>query len=150
MGHNIRRVARCQTLKYTLNMRATSLKYLALSGLLILTSISLTRTTLEIIKSSKKLDTAAEEIAGLEQSKDELSKSIEYKSSNDYVEKVAREELNMVKPGEKVYVVKTTEDQPEREVVAGAASTLAKVKVGQKLSFADRAKNLKVWFRLYF
>lgn len=51
------------------------------------------------------------EIAVAEARNEELRRELEYLQSDDYIEKVAREELGLVKPGE-TPVVFTTEDPP--------------------------------------
>ena len=61
--------------------------------------------TLEIVKSSKRLDDVKDDISLLGQQKADLEKSIEYKKSGDFIEKIARNELNLAKSGESVYVI---------------------------------------------
>jgi len=125
-------------------------KYIALSVLLLVASLSIARTTLDIIKSSKRLDDVKNNISSLQQQKEDLTASINYKKSPDYVEKIARNELNLVKPGESLYVVKGSKD-PEtdssKEVDVLAASS---ARLPGRLTIKDRTKNLSVWWHLLF
>jgi len=127
-------------------------KHLLLSALLILASINLVRTTIGILKSSKRLEDAQNEVSLLEQEKVALQKSNEYKKSEEFIEKTAREDLNMVKPGESVYVVKDFKKPSEKSVasVVGNVLSAKSVKlVGAKTS-AQRAENLRLWWELFF
>lgn len=66
-------------------------------------SISIRNQKLEIISGNKK------EISNLKLEIDNLNSELENSSSADFVEKVAREELGMVKPREVIYVDKNKE-----------------------------------------
>lgn len=119
--------------------------------LLVLASINLTRTTLEIVKSSKRLEDIKDEISSLEQEKSTLANSINYKKSDSYVEKVARDELNMVKPGESVYVVNDQNSSQQNVVTAeDVLSSSSSRQNGAKLTFAERKRNIRLWWALLF
>ncbi len=129
-------------------MRGSSqLKYIALSALFIFATVNFTRTTLEILKSSKRLDELKNEVSGLEKSKDGLEKSVSYMQSNDYVEERARDDLNLIKPGEKVYVVEgdnlKAKDSKSSGVLAHFSERLDKNK-------AVKDSNAYQWYRLFF
>ena len=66
-------------------------------------SISIRNQKLEIISGNKK------EISNLKLEIDNLNSELENSSSTDFVEKVAREDLGMVKPREVIYVNKNKE-----------------------------------------
>ena len=53
-----------------------------------------------------------EEIAGMQSRYDQLQTLEEYLQSDEYVEKVAREQLGLVKPGETGIVILPTEPSP--------------------------------------
>ncbi len=80
-------------------------KYILLSILFVLASVNFTRTALEIIDNSKRLDDLSQEIAGLKDEKSSLEESVTYKQTDEYIEEKARNELSLIKPGEKVYVI---------------------------------------------
>jgi cell division protein FtsB len=80
-------------------------KYIFLTILFVLAAINFTRTAMEIIDNSKRLEDLSQEVNQMEGQKNDLQSSVEYKKTDDYVEEKARDDLNMVKPGEKVYVI---------------------------------------------
>lgn len=80
-------------------------KYIVLSILFVLASINFTRTALEILENSKRLDSLSQEVEELESEKKEYKNRVAYKKTDEYIEEKARNDLNMIKPGEKVYVV---------------------------------------------
>ena len=83
---------------------ASHIKYLLLSLLVVVAIINLTRTSFEILNSSKRLEDLKDDIQSLENKKTSLESDIEYKKSDEYVEEQARNALNMKKPNEKLYV----------------------------------------------
>jgi cell division protein FtsB len=89
-------------------------KYAVLSALLLLGSLSMLSTTKKVIQSSKRLDHSQKEILGLKQEKKELEQTIEYKKSDDFVEKEARNALSMVKPGEEIYIYPEEQSKAEK------------------------------------
>lgn len=125
-------------------------KFFLLSILLILAGISFTRTVLEILKSSKRLDATKEEITALEQRKDNLEETIEYKKTDDFIEKTAREELNLVKPGEEVYVVNGSKSNVSSEIQENKQISSVHPANVQALSVKKRIFNLKRWWELFF
>lgn len=74
-------------------------------------SISMRNQKLEIISENKK------EISNLKLEIDNLNSELENSSSADFVEKVAREELGMVKPREVIYVDKNKEKTFDKDKV---------------------------------
>lgn len=75
-------------------------------------SISIRNQKLEIISENKK------EISNLKLEIDNLNSELENSSSTDFVEKVAREELGMVKPREVIYVDKNKEKAFDKNKVS--------------------------------
>ncbi len=125
-------------------------KILGLLVLLLLACWSFARTTIEIMKSSHKLDASKQEIADLEAKKAELEKSIEYKKSEDYVEKTARNELNLIKPGETVFVVKSLKPEQTQEVDEKSGTITKNKKIIGTLTLDKRIENLQDWWNLFF
>jgi len=60
---------------------------------------------LELVRVNYQISVVEREIGVWEARCEELRKQIEYLSSDEYVEKVAREELGLVKPGEVPFIV---------------------------------------------
>lgn len=80
-------------------------KYIGISILFILASINFTKTALEILENSKRLDNVSQEVEELKEVKREYENSVAYKKTDEYIEEKARNDLNLIKPGEKVYVL---------------------------------------------
>lgn len=83
-------------------------KYLTTIVLIIVASfilLGLGRQIADAVQAGKRLDTKADEVNKLQQQNQELKKKLTQVSSSDYVEQIAREKLNMAKPGETVVVV---------------------------------------------
>lgn len=115
-------------------------KKIITSVLLVIASINLVRTTRDIIKSSKRLDSLQEEVAGLKSKEAVLEQDLAYKQSNEFVEESARNNLNMTKEGEKVYVVL---DSKEKESVLGQFTK----KIEGNNVIKD--SNLYSWYKLF-
>jgi cell division protein FtsB len=123
------------------------LKYIVISVLFILAAINFTRTTLDILKSSKRLDDIKLEVSDLEDKKSDLEEDIEYKKSEDYVEERARNDLNLVKPGEKVYVVS---DLDLSDIDEKTSDVLAEFTERIERNTKESDSNAYQWFRLFF
>jgi len=79
-------------------------KSLAISAILLLISASFITGTLKVAQRGKRLIEVKKELTLLQQEKERLEKEAEYRQSPEFVEKEARNKLNMVKPGEEVYL----------------------------------------------
>jgi len=95
-------------------------KYIILSVLFVTAAVNFTRTTLSILENSKRLDNVKGSVAELEARKIHMEEQLAYEKTNEFIEKKARNELNMVKPGEKVFVIpqilgENTEAKPNKE-----------------------------------
>ena len=129
---------------------SSHVKYLILSALFIFASVNFTRTTLEILKSSQRLDDLKDEVNELGIQKSQLNNEIEYKQTDDYIDEIARNDLNLVKPGEKVYVIQGDNLEADDSGVDSESSVLGEI--------ADRAnKNSEIsdsnayqWYKLFF
>jgi cell division protein FtsB len=70
----------------------------------------------------KKIDLQAkvielrQEAESLEKTNNELNKNLDYVKSDEYLEKVAREQLDMKKPGEEVVVIQKENSQQKKGV----------------------------------
>lgn len=111
------------------------LKYIVLSIMFVIASVNLTRTALDILQNSKRLDTLKVEISGLENEKTSLEHDIDYKNSANFIEERARNALNLIKPNEHVFVVPSV------------LSTSSSKDTNQG---ALKQSNVEVWLRLFF
>ena len=103
MGYSIVFGFCCQQC-YSLVMDAKFVKNMLISGVLLGLSFSLITSTLRVVQRSKRLLEVKEELKALEQQKTALEKEAEYRKSAQFIEEEARNKLNMVKPGEEVYL----------------------------------------------
>ena len=79
-------------------------KSLAISAVLLVLSASFITGTLKVAQKGKRLIEAKRELAALQQERARLEQEVQYRQSAEFVEKEARNKLNMVKPGEEVYL----------------------------------------------
>lgn len=122
---------------------STRVKYIALSVLFVVATVNFTKTTLDILKSSQRLDDLKDEVYDLEKEKLNLSESIDYKKTDDYVEERARDDLNLIKPGEQVFVIVGDEfDIGDIDVLSSSDEFLR----GEE----KKDSNLYLWFKLFF
>lgn len=121
-------------------------KYILLSVLFILAAINFTKTAIEILENSKRLDSLSQEVDGLEQDKKDYINSVAYKKTDEYVEEKARNDLSLIKPGEKVYVVPSGLREVDLE-----AKVLGQNSVAERLFFGkfDKNGNIAKWIRLF-
>lgn len=124
-------------------------KNIILSILFVVAAINFVRTTLDILKSSHRLDDAKEEISLLQQQKAALGRNIEYKKTSAYVEEKARNELNMAKDGETVYVVVGMNSDNSLLKKGQNAAVLGTSKVTVSRTYEWKS-NLSQWWRLFF
>jgi len=79
-------------------------KNLAVSVVLLILSVACITATLKVAQRSGRLIEAKRELVSLQQQKSNLEKEVQYQQSPEFVELEARNKLNMVKPGEEVYL----------------------------------------------
>jgi cell division protein FtsB len=84
--------------------------------------------------SEKNLDILNKQIEELKKEKDLLSFTLGETYSDEYLERVAREDLGMQKPGEKIFIIKKEVEEIEEKII-------------KETSFYDRAMN---WFKNAF
>ena len=81
-------------------------------GFLITTNIKISRRRAEL---TNRIETLKQEIGILEGKKEELKEKISQAGSEEYLEEVARDQLDMKAPGEEVVVVTKKEEKKEDE-----------------------------------
>src|SRR3989344_9582992 len=114
-------------------------KFIVLSGLLILATYNITKTTLEIYGSSKRLDELKSDLEAKRKENDELKKEYTYKSSDQFVEEEARNKLNFIKPGEKLLIPVSGSEPEVKGELKGEAGVVQK-----------EESNLNRWLKLFF
>lgn len=131
--------------------KMTDLKLYIFVFFLLFLSVSLVISTISGLNGGKRISDINKDISALEKQKQALETDIKYEQSDEYVEEKARNELNLIKPGEKVYVVEKSEiggvegqnSQPvENSDVLSAKS--------EKTEEAQKTANWELWVKLFF
>jgi len=89
---------------YDVVVDAKTAKNILFSGLLLILSVSSVVATVNVLKRGGRLLEAKRELEALQQQKADLEREAAYRKSPEFVEQEARNKLNMVKPGEEVYL----------------------------------------------
>lgn len=117
-------------------------KYIVLSLLFTIATVNFARTTLSIVESSKRLDALKNEVSALEETKVALERELDFKSTDSFIEEEARNKLNLIKPGEEVFVMPV--DKSSRTITSQVLSATTEVdSVGTQ-------SNFKKWVELFF
>ena len=120
-------------------------KYIVGAVILLIISVVFIKSSFDVLKSKERLDEINSELSLLNEEKEKIEKEIEYKQTDEYVEEKARNELNLIKPGEKVYVV--VEEGSESVVL----SETDEIKQDEKEEIdKKKQKNWYLWYRLFF
>lgn len=79
----------------------------------------------------------------LEKKKSDLENAVSYKQTETYIEEKARNDLSLIRPGEKVYVIPESikEAAAKKAVLGDATSTV-------RLPFV-KSSNLRQWINLF-
>jgi len=133
-----------KTVNYLINIglvsKMSKIKYLIGTVVFILLSVTFIKSSFDVLKSKDRLDELNKEVEILEKEKLEIEREISYKKTNEYVEEKARNDLNLIKPGEKVYVVMGG-DGPSENVLSES---------DVRLESGDEKSNWYSWYRLFF
>jgi len=122
------------------------LKYFLGSILLLFLTVSFVKSSFDVLKSKDRLDEINTEVSEMEKKKTEIEKEIEYKKTSEYVEEKARNDLNLVKPDEKIYVV--TRNEKTSETSKNVLSESDERNGDENKSVKDQ--NWYSWYRLFF
>ena len=120
-------------------------KYIIGAVILLIISVVFIKSSFDVLKSKERLDEINSELSLLNEEKEKIEKEIEYKQTDEYVEEKARNELNLIKPGEKVYVV------VEESSGSVVLSETDEIKQDEKEEIdKEKQKNWYLWYRLFF
>lgn len=133
----------------TIMLSPARLKYIVISLLLLFGMFNFTRTTMDIIQSSKRLESMQKTVSSLEKKKLTLDKELKYKKTARFIEEQARNRLNMAKQGEDVLVLPAALRDPSK-----ITSRLEKPN-GQVMGDTDSVENEErrnfwLWLELFF
>lgn len=117
-------------------------------------------TVYKITQNNKKLEESRAEVLKLETKKENLENQVSYKKTRDYVERTAREELNMSRLGEEIYLYPRdlelksgleSEVEKEEEQKKDVIGVARKSVVNGKMSDWERySQNLGAWKNILF
>jgi len=100
-------------------------------------------------KIAKEVNDLKDQIAKTEKSNQQISAMIDYLSSQSFLEKEAREKLNMKKPGEEVVII-----EPSKEVSTSASSFLGggnpENQTSSPVSASISESNFVKWWKYFF
>ena len=125
-------------------MKNKRIRNLGVSIVLLILSAGLIRSSFEVFKGVGRMSDLEKEVAGLQNKEKELEGSIEYKKTVEYIEEKARNDLNLIKPGESVYVISGpgSESYSDKKVLSGSSERLGKKRIEDA--------NWYKWYRLFF
>ena len=122
-------------------------KYIFIILLFTVLSVGLIRSANVVIKGNKRLSDLKEEVKSLQDKKVELEGDIEYKKTNEYIEEKARNDLNLIKPGETIYVISgPAGTEFSKKDATPANKDSGDVQGTRKV----RSENWYKWFKLFF
>ena len=116
-------------------------KYILGSLILLFLAFGFVKSTIEIYQSSKRLGDFEKEVSDLESEKVKLEKEIEYKKTSEYIGEKARNELNLIKPREKVYVIGDTSNEDSSNVLSETV---------ERINPDYKDNNWYMWYKLFF
>jgi cell division protein FtsL len=101
-------------------------------------------------KINKEIEDLKAQISSAEKSNQQISEMIDYLGSRDYLEKEAREKLNMKKPGEEVVII----EPPKQATTSSSEVTPENNKTEKKDNLAPAPagseSNLAKWWKFFF
>jgi cell division protein FtsL len=101
-------------------------------------------------KINKEIEDLKAQIASADKSNQQISEMIDYLGSSSYLEKQAREKLNMKKPGEEVVII-----EPQKEPAASSSpisqGTVSENKNNSPAGESQKpASNYSKWWKFFF
>ena len=116
-------------------------KYILGSLTLLFFTFGFVKSTIKVYQSSKRLEDFEKEASDLEGEKAKLEEEIKYKKTSEYIEEKARNELNLVRSGEKVYVIRDTSDESFSNVLSETV---------ERFDSSYKDGNWYMWYKLFF
>lgn len=109
------------------------------------------RRTLLFISNSKRLGDLELEVSNLRQQKGEISESLMYRQTNEYIEERARNDLNMIQPGEDVFVP-AEDDQTNQKRQELLVSLDEQGDIQEDMEEQDETANWNIvlWYKVFF
>jgi cell division protein FtsB len=114
------------------------------SGLLIFLSVVFIRSSINSLGRSKRLTVLKQEVDLLKEQRDQLEEDIDYKQTEEYIEERARNDLNLVKPDEKIFVI------VDDNASANSEKEVLSVSSKREMNDSIRDETWYMWYRLFF
>jgi len=124
------------------------IKYVSVIVLLAVICIGIVKSTLGVFGGRQRFKELENEVFSLKSEKIQLEESIKYKETSEFIEEKARNELNMIKPGEKVYVISSPDS-----LIRVNKSVLSEKNDRSYLNNSrkdDNDPNWYMWYKLFF
>jgi len=124
------------------------IKYVSVIVLLAAICIGIVKSTLGVFGGRQRFKELENEVFSLKSEKIQLEESIKYKETSEFIEEKARNELNMIKPGEKVYVISSPDS-----LIRVNKSVLSEKNDRSYLNNSrkdDNDPNWYMWYKLFF
>lgn len=99
-------------------MRRSTIVQFVLISAIIVVMIQIGRTSIKTYQSGQRVEQLEEEIADIQQQNSKLRRVLADRDTNAFVEMVARNKLNFMKPGESLYIVVNDEGEDNQEDAA--------------------------------
>jgi cell division protein FtsB len=128
--------------------KKNGLKHVIISGILLFLAFGLVKSSYEVWRGGKRLDDLEQEIKGLQAKKAALEEEIRYKQTGEFIEEKARNDLNLVKPGDSVFVVSGSglvEEAVKGKSGSGVVMSGKSVRTG-----LEEEANWYLWYKLFF
>lgn len=126
--------------------KSRNVRNITIAIVLLALSYGLVKSTLDVYRGGKRLVGLEKELSELESRKTELEQEISYKQTDTYIEEKARNELNLIKPGESVFVV----SGPGSEGYLDKRVLSDKDVRREGLHGGNSSANWFKWFKLFF
>ncbi len=114
------------------------IKYVLVVGLFTFSSYNIIKTTLEIYKSSHRIEDIRLSVDEAKKENERLKSELSYKKTDDFIETEARNKLNMAKKGERIVIT------PEVLSVQTAKNAFSLI-----VSRSFEEPNYKKWYQLF-
>ncbi len=108
--------------------------------LLVFAVFNFVRAGIDLVKNKARLKDLEKEVEILEKEKVVLEDKVTYESTDSFIEESARNDLNMVKPNERVFVI----------VDKGNSVQLEESKLEESVKYSKNRSNIEQWFSLFF
>lgn len=112
-------------------------------GAVVIFALSLARTAQQISGGKRRLTEVKNEADQLAQQKNELEKQVNERQSLTFLEREARNNLNLVKPGERIVILPKNTNEPSSSMDKGPGDDNSDPKISSEPNWVK-------WKRLFF